>query len=168
MPSQSLAARLRGRAEVWLLAQRHNSVALSLTLIVVGGSVEDRAVVPDGKIIVVPSEANLQVVVLADQLIEVAFDELALSLGDIVDPACVNLMSSTEQALPASHRVSANDRVRSGEVQSSILWGTSVLFDELKVVLCSNFVEVWLMMSSCQAVGKSLPNWGQPVISFIT
>jgi hypothetical protein len=50
-------------------------------------------------------------------MLTVVFDKLALSLGDVVDPACMDLMSSTEQTLPASHRVGANDRAVNAHVR---------------------------------------------------
>ena len=40
----------------------------------------------------------------------VGFGELAFGFGYIIDPSSMNLMTSTEQALPARDRVCANNR----------------------------------------------------------
>lgn len=96
-------------------------MTLSCACVISGRSVEGRAIVPDGQIILAPAEADLQVMALGDELIEVTLDEVAFRLGGAVDPAMLNLVTSAEEGFPASDGVGTNDRVRSLEVSTVVL-----------------------------------------------
>jgi hypothetical protein len=83
----------------------------------------------------------------------VSFDDFALCFRYIVDPACVNLVTCTEQGFPSCHGVGADNRavvvsefftkeeekleslLRGSEIDALVLWRATVFFQELKIML---------------------------------
>jgi hypothetical protein len=95
--SQSLPPRHGIRIVERLLANRHNTIPLPFTFIIVGGSVEDGAVIPDSEIIESPFEADLKIMILRDELQEICLEDIALAFRNSVDPAMLDLMSRPEE-----------------------------------------------------------------------
>lgn len=67
---------LGGQVQIRGLAQRADSVAGARVAVVVRGAVPHAAVVPDGQIILAPLEADLCVVILGDNVDQVAQQEV--------------------------------------------------------------------------------------------
>ena len=70
-------------------------------------------------ILVVPLEANLQVMVLGDHTEELIKQVSALTISQTVD--VLDMMANSENGLPSSHRISANNRVLGGELAANVL-----------------------------------------------
>jgi len=131
---------------VWLLADTDDAVSLALALIVIGGSVEDRAVIPDGNVVLVPLEAHLEIVVAGNQLEEVGLQDVTLAVGDIVDVASSDLSTGGEQALPAGYGICADDRMHGLEVEARVLGRAAIFVDQLESVLLLDIDESGLIM----------------------
>jgi hypothetical protein len=75
----------------------------------------------------------------------VSFNDFALCFRNIVDPACVDLVTCTEQGFPSCHGVGADDRavivsefftkeekleylLRGSEIDALVLWRATVFF----------------------------------------
>lgn len=128
---------------------------------------EDRAIVPDCQVILVPLEADLEVMVLCNQLKEVRLDDFALPFCHSVYPALLNLMPSSKQALPAGHWIRPHNRMRSFEVQARVLWRPTFIFDELSTEGLRDPDKIRLMMGCSQALSKFLPNRREPVVRLV-
>lgn len=105
-----LATRDRIGIKVRLLSQRHNAIPLAFAGIIVRCRVENGAVVPDRQVILVPSEAYLQIMILSYQLQEVLLQNLAFSRCDIINPTSRNLMTRSEKTLPTCDWIGADYR----------------------------------------------------------
>jgi hypothetical protein len=74
--------------------------------------------------LIVPLEANLQVMVLGDHTEELIKQVSALTISQTID--VLDMMTNSENGLPSSHGVSANNRVLGGELAANVLgWGVS-------------------------------------------
>lgn len=98
-----------------LLPDGNDAIPLPLASIVIGRSVENRAIIPNGKVILSPAETNLEIVILRNKLGEIVLENLALSLGDAVDLARLDLLACCEEGLPACHGVGTDDGTFCGE-----------------------------------------------------
>jgi hypothetical protein len=70
-------------------------------------------------ILVVPLEANLQVMVLGDHTEELIKQVSALTISQTVD--VLHVMADSEDGFPSSHGVSANNRMLGGELAANVL-----------------------------------------------
>jgi hypothetical protein len=57
--------------------------------------------------------------------------------------------------------------VRSLEIKTCVLGGAAILVNELCSEILGDAVEVGLVVSCGQTLGKPLPGWGEAVIGFI-
>ena len=126
-----------------------------------------RPIIPNGHVISLPLESDLQVMVLCDQRQKVGFDDLALAVRHVIDPAFLDQTTDAEEGLPARDRVRAHDRVGDFEVESGVLWGASVTVEQLVVEFLLDTVELRLMVRCCQTLCELLPRRREPVINFI-
>lgn len=124
-------------------------------------------IVPYGKVVNTPLEPHLQVMVLRNQLQEVALYDIALALRDAVDPALSDLAPGREQRLPAGNGVGADDGVRGGEVEADVLGRAAVAVDQLQAVLLGYAIEVGLVVRCRQAFGEFLPDGGEAVVGLV-
>lgn len=70
------------------LAQRADTIPRAGLYVVVRSAVPHAPVVPDGEVVLAPLEADLRVVVLDDNVEEIAQQEVGFVLGDAVDAFC--------------------------------------------------------------------------------
>lgn len=66
------------------------------------------SLVPDGDVVLVPPEADLQIMVVGDDLQKVVLEDLRLPRGHAVDVSVVDLTCGTKQGLPAGDWVCAH------------------------------------------------------------
>ena len=107
---QSLAATLAVRIEIRTLAASHSTIPRSVaeTHEVECRAVERAAIVPNRDIInVLPLEANLQIMVIFQQLLEPPKKHVALFFGDTVDELAV--LADWIEALPSCYRIRSDD-----------------------------------------------------------
>lgn len=140
---------------------------MSLAIVIVCRGVENRTVVPDGQIIGSPLEADLQIVVLGDQLQEIGLEDLTLALGDVVDPAALDLVAGAEERFPARDGVCAHDWVRGLEVDAGVFWCAALFFDEFFAEFLGHLDEVGLVVCRREVVGDGLEGWAQSVVGFV-
>lgn len=128
---------------------------------------EDGTVVPDGQVVLVPAETDLQVVIVGDELEEVSLENVAFARRNVVDPTVLDLVTCPKQTLPASHRVGADHGVRRGEVDAGVLWRPAFLLDQFFAKLLGHLDKVGLMMRRSQALCQLLERWGQAVVRLV-
>lgn len=129
---------------------------------------EDRAIIPNRNIILVPFEAHLEIVVARNKLQEIGLEDLALSLRNVIDVPGSNLPTGGKKTLPACHRVGANYRVHSLKIEPGVLWGAAVFVDKLKAVLFADVYKVGLVVGCSERLGKFLNSWGEAIVCFIS
>lgn len=118
---------------------------------------ERAAVVPDGDVVdVLPSEPDLQVVVINAQLVEPIKHVLALFSGQAVDMA--NVRTDGVYRLPARHRVRADDGMDGLEDGPDVFWSAARLVVELEAASLSGGIEVRLTECAGQVVDELLVN----------
>lgn len=76
------------QVQIWSLPERAYSVACTSLDIIVGSTVPHAPVVPDSQIVLPPFKADLSIVILRDQVEEVAKDHVGLVLGNAIDAFC--------------------------------------------------------------------------------
>lgn len=69
--------------------------------------IADILLIPDSEVVLVPSEPNLQVMVVGNDLKKVVFEYVRLAWRHAVDMSMVNLASCAEERLPACHWIGA-------------------------------------------------------------
>lgn len=111
----------------------------------------DGAVVPDGEVVdVLPAVAHLQVVVLDDQGDEPVQEALGLVVREPFDP--LHVRAYREHALPARHRVRADNRVVRLQRLAHVLRSAPRPGEDLEPVVCRCRVEGWLCAVRRQAL----------------
>lgn len=100
--------------EEWLLPKTHHTVPLPLPFIVIRGRMEDGPIIPDGEVILSPAEADLQVMVVGDELEEVCLQDVGFSGCDVVNVSGLDLVTSAEEGLPTCDGVRSDDRTAKG------------------------------------------------------
>ena len=68
---------------------------------------------------VVPLEADLQIMILSDHTKELIKQVSALTISQTVD--VLDMMTNSEEGLPSSDGIGANDRVLCGELAADVL-----------------------------------------------
>lgn len=74
--------------QIWSLSQGTYSVACTGLDIVVGSAMPHAPIVPDSQIVLSPLKADLSIMVLRDQVEEIAKDHVGLVLGNAIDAFC--------------------------------------------------------------------------------
>lgn len=115
----------------------------------------DAAIVPNREIIrVLPPVAHLQIVILDNELDKPIKRALTLLLGQLVD--LLHVVSNTEYRLPAGHRVGPDNWMDGLQSRPDILWSTSRLVVQLKVICLRSSVEVRLRVRSRELIEELL------------
>jgi hypothetical protein len=117
-------------------------------------------------ILVVPLEADLEVVVLSDHAEEFSKEVRALTLREAVN--VLDVMAEGKDGLPSSDWVGANDWMLGGELGTNIQWRSTGRIIEFKFVVLGGLGEEWLSISCSKSVKELLVGWGEAVIDFIS
>lgn len=116
----------------------------------------------NSNIILFPLEADLQVVVLNDQLVEILHDHIAFYLRYLV--YMTHVVADCIDALPASDWIGANRRVNRNEVIADILWSTSLGRKKLWV-----FIPERVDVDECSGEGVEIwAHWGRYTVVHLT
>lgn len=127
---------------------------------------QNAAVVPDGDIIrVLPAMTNLKVVVVCDQVDKTSQHLVAFLLSEAVDTLYV--VTNTEDALPTSDWVGANDWVYSLQLSTDVLGSATRLAVQLKVVLLSRFCKARLCIGGSEAFKELLVRWRKTIVKLV-
>jgi hypothetical protein len=172
------------RIEVRSLSQTDSSLPSPGTIIIVGGGVVYRSIVPDCQVIGAgPSVTDLKVVILNtvsfenqtgiyeqltldDQLREPSQEMIALVLGHLVD--ALRVVAHGIHALPASDRVCPHNWMNGGKICADILRSTTLGTVKLIAVLLCALIEDRLCVGGRQPFQELLVSWRQTVIDFVT
>lgn len=125
-----------------------------------------RPVVPDGQIVdILPPVADLQVVVLDDELDEPVEEVLRLGLAQPVD--LLDVVAHGEDALPARHGVRADDGVDRLEELAHVLGGAPLGAVQLEAVALSRLVEARLGVGCREGVEEALQGLRDAVVDLV-
>ena len=108
---------------------------------------EHTSIVPNGEVILSPSEAYLKIMIFRNELQEVCLDDIAFTFCDSIDPSSINLVSSAKKRLPAGDGVRSNYGMRGLKVNPFVFWCSAVILDELLVEFLCHPVEIGLVVS---------------------
>jgi hypothetical protein len=120
-------------------------------------------VIPNGEIILVPLEANLQVVIPGDDVDKLFENVIAFSLGNIIDVG--NVRTNSKDGFPASNWVGADNRVNSLKFISNVLWCTTLIGVDFESVGFGGVVEARLGICGGQTLVEPLERLGKTVIN---
>lgn len=127
---------------------------------------EGRPVIPDGDIVaVLPADADLQVVVVDQQLGEPLQQRLGLELGHVVDVRQV--AADGEDGLPARDRVGAHDGVDGGQLLAHVEGRAAGLVVDLEVAALGGGDEAGLRKGGRQALEELLVRCGDAVVDLV-
>lgn len=116
-------------------------------------------------ILVLPLQADLQVVILVDQVKEPLQEVVALLLCHAIDIS--HMASNREDTLPPSDRVGAHDGVDCLELKSDVLRGATGLVVELEPAFLSDFLEVRLGEGPSQPLQEILVWFANAIVDLI-
>lgn len=126
----------------------------------------DGAVVPDGEVVeVLPAVADLEVVVLDDEVDEPVEEVARLVVGEALD--ALDVVADGEDALPARHGVRADDGVVRLEGFPYVLGGPAHAGEDLEAVVRGRLVEDGLRAVRGQALEELLHRGREAVVDFV-
>lgn len=112
-------------------------------------------VVPDGQIIgVLPSMADLEIMVLHDQGKEPVQRMLALLLTKLIDLR--HVVAYTKDGFPAGYRVCANNWMDGFQLGPYVLWRTSRFAVQFEVVILRGGTKPRLCVGCCEPLEELL------------
>lgn len=114
---------------------------------------------------VLPSEADLQVMSVVNEIQEPLQQLLALFISETVD--VLNVATDREDALPSSHGVCSHNGVNCLELSAHVLRGSTRLVIQLETGSLSNVTEAGLLKGSSQRLEEFLVGLADAVIDFI-
>jgi hypothetical protein len=145
------------RVKIRLLAQTHSSLTSprALTLVVERRSVVHASVVPDGQIILVlPSLADMQIVVLNNQLDEPFQCMLAFLLGQAVD--LLHVMANSKDRFPACDGIRSDHGMLRSQFATHVLRSTARLVVQVESVFLCGEIETRLRVCGREAFEEFL------------
>ena len=127
----------------------------------------DAPVIPDREVVyIAPPVPHLQVVIVHYEAHEPVEEMPGLVIGEPVDLG--HVVADGEDALPARHRVGADDRVDGLEDLADILGRTALLGEKLEVVLLGGLVEAWLSVGGRQSVQEAAERGRDAIVELVS
>lgn len=142
------------------------ALAESLVEVIRGRGMVHAAIIPDGQVVrVLPAEADLEVVVLDDELHEPVEEVPRLRLGQPVD--ALDVVADGEHALPPRHRVRADYRVDRFQHLAYVLGRPARRRVYLEVVPVGRLVEGGLCVVRGQCVQEAPQRLRDAVVELV-
>lgn len=142
---------------------------LSLPNIVSSGGMKRRTIIPDGQVVIRPAEANLEIMALSNNAMEMISNQLILRSRESIDAANAvrNLLACSKERFPPRHGIGANDGMRGFELEAAILGGAASTGVQLRAAFGGDLLEKGSVVCGGEAFGNLLKHGGEPVVGLV-